>query len=463
MPLASHIRSDSAMDEAAPESTNSPNASRTILFATILACLSAGIVSTAVVIKPIPPSSEDLEREARGKKRDLALAKCAGEIQQVADEYVVESLLLDAPLIEQFALKQLLGDRGIRFVELRADRIGVQNSERKAWGVLAVSGIQGSRIELNPDSRYVRFDLAKIEDPLCTKSYGFGIGGTGPEAPFAPDTCIRATPGNKSFASHAIRAIPASDGTGLIRWSLVEQSSDKVLVALTSSDAPDSPVQQPANGGKSAKFGLVSCNQPYFTLINALNGVAQQGRQSLSLTRRRIEPKLADLSSDAIAWAEIRVDEIEVPEAGKTGAERTSPWGKDWERAYDKAERTGFADVGEELIDFKSGELLSLGALKYEEKWIQPTYVGASSNGFAFVFGRPDGLRLVRFGFDGELKWQGKIQVNGRDSSVPAWPEIMNVKWAENELRIYVFRRNGQNVSHWLMRVPNSVIGVGKS
>lgn len=459
------IRTTPAKNEAVrDESVASSSGKWKTLIGVILACFSAGIVLKTMVVKP-PPSSEDTERETRYKQRELAIAQCTSEIQNVSDEYNIGSLLLDANVVDQFTLKYLLGDRGVRSVELRADRLKGRNNERDAWGVVAVSGDNSSRLEVDADSQYVRFDLAKKGDPLCSTSYGFSVGGNGPDSPFAPNTCLRATPDKKSLASHAIKALPTNDGTKFIRWSLVEQSTGNVLVALTSSDSPNSPVRQRGgskNEWKIAKFGEISCRQPYFTLTNALRGVPQNSRQSLSLVRRKIEPKIVDLSSDAITWSEIRVDEIEAPEAGKTGAERTSPWGKDWEIAYRKAEVDGFADVGGELIDYKAGELLSLGHLKYEDKWVQPPHVGASPHGFAFVFGRPDGMRLVRYGFDGELQWQGKIQVNGRDNSVPAWPEIMGVKWADSELRIYVFRRSGQAVSHWLIRIPNSIIGVGK-
>ena len=455
-----------AKDGAArDELRESSSRKRKILIGVILACLSSGIVLKAMLAKP-PPSSEDTERETRYKQRDLAIAQCAGEIQNVADEYYIDSLLLDANMVDQFTLKHLLGDRGVRSVELRAGRLkGRNKDERDTWGVVAVSGDSSSRLEVGANSQFVRFDLAPKGESLCSNADGFSVGGNGPDSPFAPNTCLRATPDKNSFASHAIKALPANDGTGFIRWSLVEQSTGNVLVALTSSDSPNSPIRQGGgskNEWKIAKFGEVSCRQAYFTLTNALRGKPQNTRQSLSLVRRKIEPRIVDLSSDAITWSEIRVDEIEAPEAGKTGAERTSPWGKDWEIAYRKAEVEGFADVGDELIDYKAGELLSLGHLKYEDKWIQPTYAGASSSGFAFVFGRPDGIRLVRYNFDGELQWQGKIRVNGRDNSVATWPEITSVKWANSELRIYIFRRNGQNGSHWLVRIPNATIGVGK-
>lgn len=459
------VRIAPAKDEAVGEESGGSSSEKwKILIGVTLACLSVGITLKATVANP-PLSSEETERETRYKQRELAIAQCTGEIQNVADEYYIDSLLLDANIVDQFTLKYLLGDRGVRSVELRADRLNGRNNERDTWGVVAVSGDSSSRLEIDADSQYVRFDLAKKGDPLCSTSYGFSIGENGPDSPFAPNTCLRATPDKKSLASHAIKALPANDGTGFIRWSLVEQSTGNVLVALTSSDSPNSPVRQGGGSNnelKIAKSGEVSCRQPYFTLANALRGVPQNTRKSLSLVRRKIEPKIVDLSSDAITWSEIRVNEIEAPEAGKTGAERTAPWGKDWEIAYQKAEVEGFADVGNELIDYKAGELLSLGHLKYEDKWVQPSYVGASSNGFAFVFGRPDGIRLVRYNFDGELQWQGNIRVNGRDNSVAAWPEIMSVKWADSELRIYIFRRSGQNGSHWLIRIPNSAIGVGK-
>lgn len=460
------IRTATAGGEAArDESRDRSSRKWKILIGVTLACLSAGIVLKAMFAKP-PPSSEDTERETRYKQRELAIAQCAGEIQNVADEYTIDSLLFDTNIVDQFTLKHLLGDRGVRSVELKAARLkGRNKDERDTWGVVAVSGDGSSRLEVDANSQYVRFDLAQKGEPQCSTSDGFSFGGNGPDSPFAPYTCLRATPDKKSLASHAIKAIPTNDGTGFIQWSLVEQSTGNVLVALTSSDSPNSPVRQRGgseNEWKIAKFGEVSCRQPYFTLTNSLRGMPLNTRQSLSLVRRKIEPRVVDLSSDAITWSEIRVDEIEAPEAGKTGAERTSPWGKDWEIAYRKAEVEGFADVGSELIDYKAGELLSLGNLKYEDKWIQPTYIGASSNGFAVVFGRHDGIRLVRYNFDGEMQWQGKIRVNGRDDSIPAWPEIMNVKWADSGLRIYIFRRSGQNGSHWLIRIPNSAIGVGK-
>lgn len=459
------IRTAPAKGEAErDESGGSSRGKWKILIGITLASLSAGIVLKAMLAKP-PPSSEDIERETKYKQRELAIAQCAGEIKNVADEYNIESLLLDANVVDQFTLKNLLGDRGVRSVELKASQLKGQNKERDSWGVVAVSGDQSSRIEVDTDSQYVRFDLANKGDPLCSTAYGFSVGRNGPHSPFAPNTCLRATPDKKSLATHAIKAVPSNDGTRFIRWSLVEQSTGNVLVALTSSDSPSSPHRQEGgaeNEWKLAKFGVVSCRQPYFSLTNALRGVPQNSRQSLSLVRRKIEPKIVDLSSDSITWQEIRVDEIEATEAGKSGVERTSPWGMDWEIAYRKAEVDGFADVGAELIDYKAGELLSLGPLKYGDKWVQPSYVGASSSGFAFVFGRPDGIRLVRIDFNGELQWQGKVQANGRDDSVPAWPEIMNVKWADSELRIYVHRRSGQSTSHWLMRIPNSTIGVGK-
>lgn len=454
------IRAGSIKDEAGPaESSGKWKA----LFGLILACLSVGIVLKAIFVNP-PLSSEAIERKKRYEQRELAIARCASELQNLADEYIVDSLLLDANLINRFTLQHLLGDRGIRFIELRANQLKIRNSTREGWGVMTLNGDDFSRLEVDLDSKYVRFDLSKNGDPHCntSKFYAFE---SGANSPFAPDTCLRVTQSRESLASHAIKALPLGDGTGFIRWSLLEQSTGNALAALTSSDSANNPIQQGGgseNEWKIAKFGEVSCRQPYFTLTNALRGVPQNTRQSLSLVRRKIEPKMLDLSSDTITWSEIRVDEIEAPEISKTGAERTNTWGKDWETAYRKAEVEGFADVGGELIDYKAGELLSLGNLKYEGKWVQPSYVGASSNGFAFVFGRPDGIRLVRYNFDGELQWQGKIRVNGRDNSVAAWPEIMSVKWADTELRIYIFRRSGQNGSDWLIRVPNSTIGVGK-
>lgn len=447
-------------DDVREESGGSSSGKWKIPIGVTLVCLSAVIVLKAMLVKP-PPSSEDTEREARGKQRDLAIARCASEIQNVANEYIVDSLLLDANLIDQFTLQHLLGDRGIRFIELRANQLKGRSNERDGWGVMTVQGDSSSQLEVESDSKYVRFDLSKNGDPLCNTSK-FDAFETGPHSPFAPDTCLRVTPDRQSVASHAIKALPADDGTEFIRWSLIEQSTGNALAALTSSDSPNSPERQRGgseNEWKIAKYGEVSCRQPYFTLTNALRGVPQNTRQSLSLVRRKIEPKIVDLSSDAITWSEIRVDEVEAPEAGKTGAERTAPWGKDWELAYKKAESVGFADVGGELIDYKAGELLSLGSLKLESKWFNP-YVGASHNGFVVVFGRQNGIHLVRYSLDGEMQWQGRIQVKGRDNSVPEWPEIMSIKWAESEIRIYVFRRNGQSVSHWLLRVPNSMVGV---
>ncbi|SMC20907.1 hypothetical protein SAMN02745857_01077 [Andreprevotia lacus DSM 23236] len=421
-----------------------------------LACLSAVIVLRAMLATP-PLSPEEIESKAQGKQRELAIAQCSKEISTVANEYIVDSLLLDANMINKNALESLLGGQGVRFVELKAGQIKIWNSKKEKWGVMIFDGDDRNNIELDSNKKYVRFELSRNGDPLCETSTLHILDGS-PRAPFAPGACLRMVPDQKSLASHAIKALPAGDKTGFIRWSLLEQASGHVLAALISSDLPHSPARQ--GGGadiewKIAQYGAVSCRQPYFTLTNALRGVPQNTRQSLSLVTRKIEPELVDLGVKSIIWPEIKVDEVE----GPAGPNNTYPWGKDWEFAYKKAESTGFADVGTELIDYKAGELLSLGNLKFEGQWLNP-HIGASPNGFVAVFGRPNGIHLVRYALDGEMQWQGIIQVNGRDSTAPARPDIAEIKWEENEVDIYVFRKNGKGESRWLLQVPNAMIGL---
>jgi hypothetical protein len=440
----------------AAKQNNAVRIDRKFIAGSLLILISAGLVLRTFM--PPALSAKDMEREARNKRYWKALPVCKKELSGIASEYLVESLLLDTNKIEQFTLKRLLGDKGVRFVELKADVIEGKNEKTDAWGLGGYRDLVSLMVD--KEVKYVRFDLSIDGDSRCSNE--IRISSTGPRAPFSPYACIRVTTDQQARASHAIKAFPLDDGSGLIRWTLVEQSTGNVLAALTSGDQPNNPRR--VRGASS--WESIDCDQPYFTFTNVLRGTPPNTRQGLSLVRRKIKPRVVDLGSDAIAWPEIPVDETRIPDSKGNEDKRTHPWGKDWKAAYGRAEETGFADVGGELIDYANGELLSLGSLKFgpDSSKFGPHWLhgetGASKHGFVFVFQRPSGIHLVRYDFDGEMKWQGLIRPNGYDKSTAGKLNLSSVKWADDEIRIYVYKRNEKDASYSLLRIPDSVVGV---
>jgi hypothetical protein len=424
----------------------------------VLACLSTSLAMRAIIFTP-PPSADGIKARAEAERHMHAAAQCEGELRQIDDEYIVDSLLLDTNFSEINTIERLLGDSGIRFVELKANRFKLPYDEAERWGVWLLPGNGGKTYDVNPDTKYVRFELSKAGDPHCDASSHNRLD-IKLQAPFAPDACIRVTTDQKSLASHAIKALPATDGTDFIRWTLLEQSSGNALVALTSSDRPDRP-EGSSGGGKSrsVKYGKISCFGPYFTLPQALGGIPGHATPSLSLVRRRIEPRLVDLNSDSVIWSEINVDAAEAPKAEAQSIKDTALFGEGWRTAYAKAQSSGYASVDRELIDYKAGELLSLGTLKFEKELSYP-HTTASKHGFAILFNPGSGMHLARFALNGELEWQGIIRIKGDPDPTSRPPSIESIRWDEEEIKIYLVKFKENVATYRLLTIQNSLVGI---
>ena len=459
-------RISAKVEEKENDSDSRPIGFGRIIVSTALACVSIGVVFRATFF-PLP---EDPDQEARIQRRNQAIAQCRTEIQNIADEYIIDSLLIDINFFDESDLIELLGDKGIRFVEIRTGIVKPYPSEgeKDRWGISGHAHGERHIFDMDKNTNYVKYDLSVKGDSRCiNRTYWLGI--EDPKRPFAPDTCIRETPVQQSTASHAIKVLPSEMGEGFIRWSLLEQSSGKILAALTSD------IQSFSSRVRTPK-GFVDCRNLYHSLTSALNGSVENRRPSLSLIKRVIQSEHIDLSSEDMSWPAIYVDEVALPQNPHDTEKGDMPrWAKSWESAYRKAEATGFGTDSEVLINYEAGELLSLNHVMFApiNQFGSPSHkVIASKYGFAVIFWHSDRktLGLVRYGLDGKIKWHGLILVNRDNDAIPSvetetnsllWWQLNDINWDEDEIQIYFGKGTVKEIkSHWILRVPNSMIGM---
>ena len=140
--------------------------------------------------------------------------------------------------------------------------------------------------------------------------------------------------------------------------------------------------------------------------------------------------------------------------------------GADWENAFKAAQRTGQANIGGSLLNYPSGELVSLGLPKYRDEVLRG-YTAASGNGFVFAARArflDDGVTVIRYALDGKIQWEGIVR-----SKLPP-PEGLGafdpvaVSFEDDELHIFGFRHraSGTGVQVRMRVVPLSAMGVGE-
>ena len=386
--------------------------------------------------------SDDVEMRKRGQARESGIRVCSGDLPRITGPVSVESLLIESGIVEASKLRELLGRRGLKFVELRAHAVQDGLTKENTYGVVAFRGDQSSFFGVARDVKIVRVGLSRKGDAACTSEDILDLRSFPGAPPTAPDACLRVDFDEQSRASHALRALPAASDPAFIKWALVEQASGKVLASLTSSDDALHPSRQ--GGGeeyehKAIADDIVHCRSPHFSLMNLVYGREQQPDERLSLGQQQVRLDIAatepgdPLAWDTVAAREEAVDHWEYMESARHGPA--------WQDAYRIAAQSGWAGYEEGLIDFKAGVIvvprpLVKPDLRVRIRGTQQGFMAAWSSG-------NNRVALAQFGLDGRLSWKRQIMSTLPVEDVRARFELVGMEWGPREVRLYGFRQYG--------------------
>ncbi|CBJ41157.1 hypothethical protein (plasmid) [Ralstonia solanacearum CMR15] len=403
------------------------------------------------------------ERIRESNQRAVITEACRAELPTVANMYTANSVLIESGSVEAATLKSLLGGQGLRFVEIKAGTLHDPHGKKNGWGIT----FNQSPYRVDERFPYVRFSLSDKAGSDCNRITSPDF--SRPFVPFSPDACLRIEPATESMAELALRAIPGKTAADGIQWVLAMRDSGNVLVALTSTDNP----QRPVNNGrydspnsrysKQVAFGALSCHGAHDGLLNTLNGRRPLPPPHLALASLDVEAEQSESNEGRFAWHDVWVNERLTPERNAN----IGPWyrktetsGHDWEQAYRKAESIGWATVGDLLLDYQSGEMLHLTG-------VQSGSHIAFEKGFMHAKPPPDGTKndsvlLTRYSPDGRIQWRGIIhpKVSHADEIGSFHPA--DIFWDGLEVRIVGWRRRllEHRTESWEFVIPRSSIGL---
>lgn len=418
---------------------------------------------------------EELARRAYGNQRELGVKACQAELQNAEAEYVADSLLIESGQINQHLLRDFLGYRGLKFVEMKARALPLRGQQGDAveWGITSFLGESAYRYLAPKDVNYIRISLTTKNDPKCElKALGLDFGS--PSVPFSPDACLKLESSPTSEASHAIKAIPIENQPGYIRWSLIDQRTNKTLLGLASLNVSEGIIRGDTTDEKlkkHSKTGTLNCLNPHDSLMTLVRSDPPTSTaMRLALMRRVVDAAAIEADVEPNGWPEILGNEVAISDSdwGSKNSEHRlrSPWGSDWEEAFRSAERSGWSSTSAGLIDFSAGELVELKVPKYRNEWLRG-YTAGSKDGFVFVasLGRhiSNGVLMARYALSGELVWRGVLRSKTTHPENIGNLEPRGLELVDGVVRIYGFRYDkiaGQS-SVVFVSVPFSEIGKG--
>lgn len=355
-----------------------------------------------------------------------------------------DSLLIESGYAKEGAIHTLLGDQGLRFVELQAVRMPALPGEAQSqWGVKS-----GESFFLLPrPENLLRLSLGKQGDPACTDQRDFGLDNDRRELPpFAPEACIRVEVATVARATHALRAVPHTDQQGVPCWSLVDRSSGASLLSPATRDDPDAPRNAGSgNGTRAPAFGAAACSSVEADVTSLLIGSPPAGGERLAFMRHTVKAEAISAELGSGQWPMVKATAALIDDV-KAAEELRYPAGQpgQWKHVFDGDRRSGQQLYGEQLADFTIGALISLAQSDANGKPINASYL---TTPFGFIVaGRPDvhpasGLPLVGFARDGRLLWRAAIAVAaGRDVDL-AQARVLKLKVDGPRLLIYVERQ----------------------
>ena len=406
--------------------------------------------------------SGEVERQARSKDRELGIRVCTADLNQISAPVAMDSLLIESGKVDASMLRELLGDRGLEFVELRAQSGKDWRTRQATYGVAAFSGDQTDHFSVAAGVKIVRVALARKGDEACTAAEVLGLQGFIGGVPTSPDACLRVDLDEQARASHALRAVPADGYPAFIKWALVERATGTVLASLTSSDAPLSPSRQDGGAKDEKKWvgdDIVHCRSPHFSLMNLVYGRDRQQEDRLRLGKRAVALDVDAAEPDnPVSWKALAAPEESVDDWSKREDARHGPaWtgrGPAWKDAYRAAEQSGWAGYAQGVIDFKAG-VISTPRLPPAPH--RHAIMRGSNKGYMAAWPTgPNSVALAYFGLEGGLLWKRQIV-----SSMPLQDErarfgLMGMEWDEREIRLYGFRRMtvGADVDVRVLTVP---------
>ena len=355
--------------------------------------------------------------EHRGFQKHLAEAKalCEKDLDAISAEIEVSSVLVESGSISPQMLRKLIGDRGLRFVEIRAKNIpmGHNAKQKSAWGISLV----GERSYLlDPGIAYVKISLSQTGDSHCRKRESRDLGIDMESAPFSPKACLRIDFEGYPTASHSLKALPISGNAKLIRWTLVEQGSGKALIALASAEDAASPRGSNVAGREAKRIGngFVSCDTPHWSILDILR--SRKNSHRLALVSRLVQAQTPSVAGYGVdKWPQIVADEDEVPSwsdpLNYRAAKGLTASGTVWEHAFREAEKKGYASAGEKFIDYGAGELLT-PVVPRENATSNEGFVRWVGDGFFFIrywHRGKEGIPVVRYSRDGKILWRAFV------------------------------------------------------
>jgi len=398
-----------------------------------------------------------VELQRQSASRESGIRLCSADLHQIIGPVAVESLLIESGRVEERKLAELLGSRGLKFVELRARAGQDWRTKQKTYGVDAFNGDSTMHFGVAPGVKIVRVGLARKGDAACTKQDIWGSRDFTGRPPIAPDACLRVDFEEQSRASHALRALPAEGHPGFIKWSLVEQASGKVFAGLTSSDDALHPSMQGGGGEAEQKAiadDIVHCRSPHFSLMNLVYGPARKPDERLSLGEQLVTLDIEAAEPDNTgSWEALDVPEQAVSDWSRGESARHGPA---WKDAFRIAQQSGWAGYADGVIDFKAGvvaapRLRARPGLRAEMRGSNQGFMAAWSSG-------PNNLALAQFGTDGRLLWKRQIVSSLPVQDPRARFDLMGMEWDAGEVRLYGFRRitAGKEVDVRVLMVPLS-------
>lgn len=380
---------------------------------------------------------EEKERKAQTRRFDSALHACRADLDKISAPVQVRSLLIESGLLDDAMLSALLGERGLKFIELRERSTQAANDPNERDG--SVSLPPGS-----PDAKIVRLSLSTMGDPACTtqRLLDFNLDLDTGRAPFAPNTCLAKEVDNASHATHALKAIPSDSDAALIKWAIVEQANGVVFASLTSSDTPSRPLSPRIDSRSDVKIidgNPLSCDSPHFSLMNLMYAPARSKNERLSLGKREVMLDMELAHPDKLGVSEL----IEVPEEaiGDRQARKHRPAWPDWHKAYRTAEQQGWAPFGEGIIEFKEGLIITP---RLRNGSGRNTRVQGSDRGFMVAWDvKENRTMLAQFGLDGRLLWTRQLVTAMAADPHGSGFSLDAMEWDRREVRLYGSRKNG--------------------
>ena len=408
-----------------------------------------------VILSLVLSATKALEPESHGsRERRKAISRCKLELPSIAKEYFVESLLVESGEIEDEMLEKLLGKRGLQFVELQTKRLPAYADLPEEWGV--VSAI-GRRYVTPRESQFVKISLAQKGDPKCVEHL-FDSDRRKLGVPFSPKACFRVEAVQESSSSHAIRSIPASDHSGYIRWSLIDLRTGKTLAALTSNDLADRPSSSHSTNVsemKSVFHGTVDCGAPHHSIMATLRARPRAEFPRLTLSTRLVETEGIGISTQR-RTATVHVEEKSIGDwkelrHGEHGIERISGEENGWTEAFLRAEKEGWAALDGYLLDYNSGELISID---------MAGNITASKSGFVYktsystTGSRPWDTMLISYSVTGKVLQRVllKTERNRAESELGYCDAGLN--WTNNEVLSYDTKCEPGKDEIWVRKIP---------